>query len=147
MPKNMDKAMLMSGKMYEAMCKIPLLGIPAARAWNRLLGRLVFRAPDPGGAGGKKAENITAVKDYLLKTGEEMGFPFEILEDTVGPDSFEFTVGGCPYGYKEPHQAAACDAAMEMDRVLFKLLGADLIIIDTAVDGAPKCKMLMKWSG
>ncbi len=144
MPPDVKKMMPGLGKLYEKMCKVPLVGIPMARAVNRAMGRLLFRAPEPGG---KKADNITGVKDYLLWSGDEMDFPFEILEDTVGPESFEFTVGYCPYGYKEPHQAAACDAAMEMDRVLFKLLGADLIIKETVVDGAPKCKMLMKWCG
>jgi len=41
----------------------------------------------------------------------------------------------------------ACDAAMEMDRKLFSLLGADLTILETVIDGAPKCKMLMKMKG
>ncbi len=142
---DMQKTMSMLGRLYEKICKIPGIGVPLAKAWNRGMGKLLFRAPpEPGG---KRRDDITGVKDYLLWSGEEMNFPFEILEDTVGPDSFEFTVGCCPYGFKAPHQAAACDAAMEMDRTLFKLLGADLIIKETAVDGAPKCKLLMKWSG
>ena len=141
---DMTKIMPMLGGLYENMCKLPLVGFPMATSLNRGLGKMAFRAPDPGG---KKAQSISEIKDYLLKTGVEMNFPFEVLEETVGPDSFEFTVGYCPYGYKKPHQAAACDAAMEMDRVLFKLLGADLIIKETVVDGAPKCRLLMKWTG
>ena len=141
---DMTKVMPKLGGLYETMCKIPLVGVPMTRAYNRLMGRLIFRTPD---VGGKRKNSISEVKDYLLWTGEEMGFPFEILEDTVGPDSFEFTVAYCPYGFKAPHQTIPCDAAMEMDRVLFKLLGADLIIKETACEGAPKCRMLMKWSG
>ena len=142
---NVEKPMLMFGKLYELYCKIPLVGVPMTRAWNRFLGAMVFRTkPEPGG---KKRDDIAGVKDYLLWSGEEMNFPFEIIEETVGPDSFEFYVGYCPYGFKQPHQAKACDAAMEMDRVLFKRLGADLIIKETVVEGAPKCRMLMKWTG
>ncbi len=144
MPKNVEKPMLMFGKLYEKVCKIPGVGVPMTKAWNTGLAKLVYRAPEPGG---KPKDNIEGVKDYLLWSGEEMNFPFEIIEETVGPDSFEFYVGYCPYGFKHPHQDKACDAAMEMDRVLFKLLGADLIIKETVVEGAPKCRMLMKWVG
>jgi hypothetical protein len=111
---------------------------------NRGTGKLIFRAPEPGG---KPKNSIAEVKDYLLWSGEEMNFPFEIIEETVGPDSFEFYVNGCPYGYKQPDQATACDAVMEMDRTLFDLLGAELIILESAPQGVQKCRMLMKWKG
>ncbi len=141
---NLAKPMMMFGRLYEGLCKIPLVGVPIAKAWNRGLGHMIFRAPDPGG---KPKDSLMEVKDYLLWSGDEMGFPFEIIEDTVGPDSFEFYVGACPYGFNHPHQDKACDAAMEMDRTLFKLLGADLIIKETTVEGAPKCRVQMKWNG
>ena len=141
---NMEKPMLMLGRLYEGLCKIPLVGVPLTKAWNRGMGRLIFRAPEPGG---KPKDSLAGVRDYLLWSGKEMNFPFEIIEETVGPDSFEFFVGCCPYGFKHPHQEKACDAAMEMDRLLFKLLGADLIIMETVVEGAPKCRILMKWRG
>ena len=65
----------------------------------------------------------------------------------MGPDSFEFYVNGCPYGFKRPDQATACDAAMEMDRKLFRLLGAELTILESAPEGAQKCRMVMRWRG
>jgi hypothetical protein len=141
---NVKKPMLMFGRLYEWLCKIPWVGVPMAKAWNRVLGRLLFRAPQPGG---KPKDSITGLKDYLLWSGEEMGFPFEIIEESVGADSFEFYVNGCPYGYKRPDQAKACDAAMEMDRTLFTLLGGELIILESAPEGVQKCRMLMKWRG
>ena len=141
---NVEKPMLFFGKMYELLCKIPVVGLPMVKAYNRGLAALIFRGPNPGG---KPKDDIEGVKEYLLWTGEEMNFPFEVIEDTVGPESFEFYVGYCPYGFKQPHHAKACDAAMEMDRALFKRLGADLIIKETVVEGAPKCRMIMKWTG
>jgi hypothetical protein len=133
------------GSFYYGLCKVPLLGVPLAKAMNRGMGRLIFRAPEPGG---KAKDSIEGVKDYLLWSGEEMNFPFEVIEETVGPDSFEFYVNGCPYGYKEPKHATACDAVMEMDRMLFKLLGSELTILEAApTDGVKKCKMLLKWTG
>ncbi len=142
---DVGKAMEKMGWLYEKICKIPVIGIPLVKAWNRFLGGMIFRAPPT--PKGKKAADILEVKDYLLWSGEEMNFPFEVLEETIGPDSFEFTVGYCPYGYKLPRHEVACDATMEMDRSLFGRLGAELIIKETVIDGAPKCKMLMKWQG
>jgi hypothetical protein len=141
---NVEKSMRMFGRLYEWGCKIPWVGVPTVKAWNRVLGSLIFRAPEPGG---KPKESITGVKDYLLWSGKEMNFPFEIIEESVGPESFEFYVNGCPYGFKRPDQAAACDAAMEMDRKLFGLLGAELVILESAPEGVQKCRMMLKWRG
>lgn len=142
MPPQTEKMMLMLGRTYERLCKIPLLGEPLARSWNRNMARLIFCTP---GSGAKRQNSILGVKAYLLETGKQMSFPFEIIPESETHDSFEFYVNGCPYGFKHPDQEKACDAAMEMDRILFKLLGADLIIKETAVRGAAKCRMLMKW--
>ena len=143
MPSQTEKAMLALGRLYEGLCKIPLIGVPLARSWTRNMGRLVFYTP---GSGAKRQDSLTGVKNYLLETGKQMNFPFEIIEESVGTDSFEFYVGACPYGFNRPDQEKPCDAAMEMDRILFKLVGVDLVIKETAVQGAPKCRILMKWS-
>ena len=144
-PKNPEKMMAKLGTLYYGLCKVPWVGVPLTKAMNRATGRLIFRAPEPGG---KPKDSLEGVKDYLLWSGEEMNFPFEIIEETVGPDSFEFYVNGCPYGYTQPEHATACDAVMEMDRVLFKLLGSELIILEAApTDGVKKCRMLLKWTG
>ena len=135
------KGMLSMGKLYELYCKIPVIGLPLARLWNRIMGTVMFFATVPGR---KRQDSIGPVKDYLLKIGKENNFPFEVIEDTIGPDSFEFYVGYCPYGYKEPHQQKACDAAMDMDRTLFGMLGADLTVLEDAPHGAPKCRVLLK---
>jgi len=144
MPPQTEKMMLGLGKLYERLCKNPGIGEPLARSLNRGLARFIFYTP---GSGAKRQDSIMGVKEYLLKTGNQMNFPFEIIPESVGPDSFEFFVDACPYGFKHPDQEKACDAAMEMDRVLFKLIGADLIIQETAPKGAPKCRMKMKWRG
>jgi hypothetical protein len=139
-----EKMMLGLGRLYERLCKIPVVGEPFARAWNRSTARFIFYTP---GSGAKRQGSLLGVKEYLLKTGEQMGFPFELIPENDTAESFEFYVNYCPYGFKHPDQAKACDAAMEMDRVLFKLLGADLIIRESVVEGAPRCRMLMKWRG
>ncbi len=141
MPKQVDRAMLMMGKFYELLCKIPVIGYPFARLYNRNIGRMIFYAP---GSGAKQQKSIDGIKKYLLKTKEDMGFPFELIPECDTPDSFEFFVGYCPYGYKHPDQSKPCDAAMEMDRVLFRHQGADLTIKESTVNGAPKCRILLK---
>ena len=143
-PKNPEKMMAKLGTFYEWLCKVPGIGVPLTKAMSRGMGSLIFRAPEPGG---KAKDSIAGVKDYLLWSGEEMNFPFEVIEETVGPDSFEFYVNGCPYGYTRPDQAIPCDAVMEMDRTLFKLLGSELTILESAPEGAKKCRMLLKWTG
>ena len=143
-PKNPEKMMAKLGTFYETLCKVPWVGVPLTKAMCRGMGSLIFRAPEPGG---KPKDSIAGVKDYLLWSGKEMHFPFEVIEETVGPESFEFYVNGCPYGYKRPDQAIACDAVMEMDRKLFSLLGSELTILESAPEGAQKCRMLLKWTG
>jgi len=144
MPPQTEKAMLMLGRLYEGLCKIPLVGEPVARSLGRSLGRLIYHAP---GSAAKGQNSIRGVREYLEETGKQMSFPFEFIPESEGPDSFEFFVQYCPYGFKRPDQERPCDAAMEMDRILFKLIGADLTIEESAVQGAPKCRMLMKWRG
>ncbi len=144
MPPQTEKAMLMMGKFYEMLCKIPVIGYPIARLYNRNIGRMIFYTP---GSGAKRQDSLEGIRKYLLKTGKDMNFPFEMIPESDTPDSFEFFVGYCPYGYKHPDQAKPCDAAMEMDRILFKLQGGELTIKETTVEGAPKCRILMKWKG
>lgn len=144
MPPNTDKVMPRLGRLYESICKVPLVGEPVARSMNRMMGRMIFYMP---GSGTGRMGSIMELKEYLLKTGKEMNFPFEVIEQSMGPDSFEFHVNGCPYGYKRPDQAKACDAAMEMDRTLFKLLGAELTVLESAPQGVQKCRILLKYRG
>lgn len=144
MPPNTEKMMPKLGRLYELLCKIPSIGEPLARSMNRNMGRMIFYMP---GSGAKRMSSIPELKEYLLQTGREMNFPFEIIEESVGPDSFEFYVNGCPYGYNRPDQAKACDAAMEMDRVLFHLLGGELIVKESAPEGVQKCRILLKLRG
>ena len=136
MPPNMDKMMLSAGRAYEGLCRIPLIGPPLARVLNRNLGRLIYYMP---GTGAGPVDTCAGVKAFLAKSSEDMGFPFEFIPESEGPDSLDFYVAGCPYGFKHPGQEMACDAAMEMDRQMFKLMGWQLTIKEAAVHGAPKC--------
>jgi len=136
MPLDMNKVMLSIGNAYEGLCKIPLIGPPLAGMFNRNMGRLIYYMP---GTGAGRKDTCQGVKAFLARNIETMGFPFEFIPESEGPDNFDFYVAGCPYGYKHPDQEVPCDAVMEMDRQLFKLMGWNLTIKEAAVHGAPKC--------
>jgi hypothetical protein len=138
---NTKKMMAKLGQLYERLCSLPFVGEPLARSMSRNLGRMIFYL---SGSKTRRMSSIKELKEYLLNTGKEMDFPFEVIEESMGAESFEFTVNGCPYGYNRPNQARACDAAMEMDRVLFHLLGGELTVLDTAPQGVKKCRILLK---
>ncbi len=131
-----DKVMLLTGKTYEGLCKIPLIGSPLARMLNRNIGRFFFYMP---GTGAGRIDTCQGIKDYLIMGRDVMGFPLEFIPESEKPDSFDYYVAGCPYGFKRPDQAVPCDAAMDMDRQLFKLMGWNLTIKESAVHGAHKC--------
>lgn len=144
MPPNPKHFMGKLGKFYERLCSVPWVGEGLARSLNRNMGRMIFYLP---GSGARRMGSIGELKAYLLKTGKDMDFPFEVIEETTGPESFEFYVNGCPYGYTRPGQAKACDAAMEMDRTLFRLLGGELTVLESAPQGVEKCRILLKYRG
>ena len=62
----------------------------------------------------------------LEEAGEEMGFPFEFSE--IDGDEFILELPYCPYGFTEPGQDRACDTAMDMDRFMLRLCGAELTV-------------------
>lgn len=144
MPPNPKNFMGKLGQLYERLCNVPWVGESFARSLNRNMGRMIFYLP---GSGARRMGSISELKEYLLKTGKEMGFPFEVIAETVGPESFEFYVNGCPYGYTRSEQAKACDAAMEMDRTLFRLLGGELTVLESAPQGVEKCRILLEYRG
>ncbi len=142
MPPQMDKMMQSMGKFYEAICKIPVAGESIARFWNRSMGKMLFHSP---GSAAKRQKNIQGIKENLEEMIKLYGFPIEVIPETVGPDSFEIYVNYCPYGFKEAHQEIPCDAAMDMDRELFRQMGAELTVLESAPKGAEKCRCIIKW--
>ena len=135
-----EKMMASTGRFYELLFKIPIIGEPLVKGINRGLGHLNFRNPM---LKAERCDTIDEVIAYLRQAIDLMKFPIEIIEDSITEDSFEIYVHHCPYGYHRPDQQGVCDAAMDMDRVLFRNLGADLVIQESAVFGAPKCHIKM----
>ncbi len=133
---NPAKMMADMGIRYEKMFKIPKIGEPLVRGVTRTFGHVNFRMP---GIGPKRHKTIQGVKEDLARMVELMELPIAFIDENDTSDSFEIYVEHCPYGYHRPDQQGVCDAAMDMDRVLFRNMGAELIIKESIVYGAPKC--------
>ncbi len=139
MPEN--PMMIQLGKLYEALFQLPYIGETLVRKWVRGLGTIVYYAPFSGVS---RQANLEGVKSTLERMVRIMKFDVEILNDSEEPDSFEFLVHCCPYGYNRADQQGVCDAAMDMDRVMFRHVGAEMIIKEAIVYGAPACRVQMK---
>lgn len=133
-----QKVLRSLGKYYEFLHRLPVLGEPLVRGVTRSLARLAFNTPF---SGFKRCESIEETRELLLRMCARAAIPIEIVEEER--DRFVFNVLSCPYGYCRPDQMGVCDASMDMDRTFFKLCGVDLIIEESIVSGAPKCRILM----
>lgn len=139
--KIMKGSMHGMGKFYSLLHKLPG-GDKIVRAYVKGLGRFIYYMP---GSGASKQSSIDGVRQNLLDMADMMCFDLEVIDESITPDSFEFYVNECPYGYCREDQYEVCDAAMDMDREMFRHIGAELIVQDYITKGAPKCRILMKW--
>jgi hypothetical protein len=135
-----NRVMAALGKTYEGLYKLPVLGNPLVRGINRGIARMIFNGPL---IRRKRHETIESFKADFMRLIDMMKVPIEIIKGTEGPDGFEFYVHSCPYGFHRRDQQGVCDAAMDMDRLIFRLMGAELEIKESVVKGAPKCRMRM----
>jgi len=134
--QKIDDAMRGVGRLHIALNRLPGLGPLIARGFSRAMA--VF--PMLGGM--RPTDSITATREQLAAAGQDMGFPFEFSE----PDGDEFILElpYCPYGFVDASQEKACDTAMDMDRFMLKLCGAELTVQETILQGAPKCRMRVR---
>jgi hypothetical protein len=131
-----DAQMRAIGRSHSFLCRIPVVGAPIARGMSRLFA--VF--PFLGGVRPTKSAEET--RQMLRESGEQMGFPFEFSE--VEGDTFVLELPHCPYGFTGKEHQRPCDTAMEMDRFMLRLCGADLTIDETIPKGAKRCRMTVR---
>lgn len=127
--------MRLLGMIHILLNRIPLFGTALAR----FLGRCIAIFPWLGGVRG--STSIIETRQQLMDAGDLMNFPFEFGE--IEGDRFVLELPRCPYGFHREEHRAACDTAMEMDRILLKWAGADLIITDTIPRGECRCRMIV----
>ncbi len=133
----MNKYILAIGKFYELLYRLPLVGEWLVRSFVRSMGRIGFYFSKDL----HRNDSIQGVKEDLVRSCKKMGILIEVSKEKA--DKFEFFVLECPYGYKRPDQQGVCDAAMDMDRVVFRLCGGNLVVEETIPAGAKNCRITM----
>jgi hypothetical protein len=133
-----DAWMRLTGRIHMLLCRIPGIGEPFARVLSWSLA--IF----PWLGGVRRTGSIAETKEHLVRSGEQMGFPFEFSE--IDGDHFTLELPYCPYGFTGPEHERPCDTAMDMDRVMLRRCGAELTIESTIPRGAERCRMLVRQS-
>jgi hypothetical protein len=134
--EKMDEAMKGMGQLHIMLCRIPAVGEPLARSLSWCMSVV------PWLGGMRRTASIQATHKQLGEKGAEMGFPFELGEPEG--DTFVLELPYCPYGFTGAEHARPCDTAMDMDRILMRRLGAELLIDETIPNGYSRCKMRVR---
>ncbi len=129
-----NKMMTLIGKGFDATYKLPGMGDPIVRGLCRGMGKAAFYSPLF-----KKCKNIDDVREMLTFMTGQANIPIEITK--VEEDRLEFLVPSCPWGFCDVEQRGVCDAAMDLDRELFRLAGAELVIEDAISWGSQVCRI------
>jgi predicted ArsR family transcriptional regulator len=133
-----QKFFLLLGGTYRLICRVPLVGEPAVRGFCRALGFMGNRVP----GGMKWRGSISELKEDLERVFERLDIDFETMDHDE--ESIELILSSCPYGYRRPEHALACDAAMDMDRTMFGNCGCDLTIENRLPHGDPVCTVIIR---
>jgi hypothetical protein len=128
---------LLLGGTYSLIYRAPLAGEPAVRGLCRVLGFLGNRVP----GGMKWRGSMAELRQDLASVFERLDIDFEAMNHDE--ESIELILTSCPYGFSRPEHALACDAAMDLDRNLFRHCGCDLTIEARLPHGDPVCRVLI----
>jgi hypothetical protein len=129
---------LLLGSTYGLICRVPVVGEPAVRGISRALGFMGSHVPQ----GLKRRDSMAVLKRDLERVFEMTDMDIEEINQEE--DSIELVLTSCPYGYCRPEHAVACDAAMDMDRTMFRYCGCDLSIETRLPYGDSVCRVLIR---
>ncbi len=136
---NMNKATAKLGKFFESTYRIPVLGDFLVRKMSRGMAYMTFHTPF------WKMQKHHSIQGIKLELDKLAGLSDgELLISKENETSFEYLSSPCPYGFNRKDQQGVCDAAMDMNRHLFDLCGANLIIHESITSGAPRCRITLK---
>jgi len=136
---NVNKALTNLGKFFEATYKLPLFGEFVVRRMTRGMASMTFHNPF---SSMKKYDTIQGIKLELQKMADTADG--ELIISKEDESSFEYLSSPCPYGFHRKDQTGVCDAAMDLNRRLFDLCGAKLIIHESIASGAPRCRITLE---
>ena len=129
---------LLLGGTYGLVCRVPMVGEPMVRGFCRVLGFLGNRVP----GGMKWKGSMAELKHDLEDVFGQLDIDFEAMNQDE--ESIELILSTCPYGFRCPEHALACDAAMDLDRTLFQCCGCDLTIQARLPHGDQVCRVLIR---
>jgi hypothetical protein len=129
---------LFLGDTYRLICRVPLIGEPLVRGFCRTMGFMGNRAP----GGMKWKGSMAGLQRDLEEVFGRLDIDFETMDHD--DDSLELILSSCPYGFSRPEHALACDAAMDMDRAMFRRCGCDLTIETRLPHGDPVCRVIIR---
>jgi len=130
---------LLMGRFFENLYRMPGKGEALVRGLTWGLAKIFVRTPYTGLRRSSSVEESIRLLNTICR---RCAIDVEVVEKK--DDGFEFEVLSCPYGFKRPEQQGVCDAAMDLDRVMFREYGVDLTILDTIAAGAPRCRISMR---
>ncbi len=134
-----DNMVIKMGQLYKFVYRFPVYGNRMVRSLCRGIAVMTFHSPSMKM---KKHNSIQGVKEELEKlNGLSDG---ELVITKEDETSFEYMSTPCPYGYSPEDPKGLCDAVMDMNRKLFKLCGAKIIIHDRISGGAEKCRVTVR---
>jgi len=134
-----SKYTIRSGRFFEILYQTPLVGEFVVRSISRVMGKILFYSP---WLSFYRSDTMSGIRKQLVELTSSIGIPISVIQE--GEKELQFLVHQCPYRYIRSDQQGVCDAIMDVDRSLFKLCGAELIIQESMVHGAPDCKILLR---
>jgi hypothetical protein len=132
------KSGLLLGRAYGLIYRVPLVGEPAVRGISRALGFMGSHVP----YGLKRCASMAELRRNLERVLVTMDIDIGAISDDEG--SIELILPSCPYGFRRPEQAGVCDAAMDLDRTLFRYCGYDLAIEARLPHSDPVCRVSIR---
>jgi hypothetical protein len=130
-----NRMFLAIGYLYRAMYRLPRAGDRMVRGTGRFIASGYRRSPYAIGTCGSVAEFRQGF-ERLLKLAD---LPAEVTGHD--DEKLELVVKRCPYGFSGPKHRDVCDAAMDMDRIMYRYSDMELVIDECIPDGATDCRI------
>ena len=130
-----NRSFLLLGLIYRLLYRLPVVGDSVVRGISRTIGVVAYRSP----YGIKSCVSMDAFREELQRLAAMADLPVEITGHDE--DRLDLVVNWCPYGFSRPEHKGACEAAMDMDRIMYRYCGLELVIDESVLDGLPTCKV------
>lgn len=121
------------GYIYRLLFLLPVVGEPMVRGICRAIAFVNYNSP----YGMKSCASIGELRkefERLVRMAD-----IDVRITAQDEDRLEILVPRCPYGFSGPRHAGVCDAAMDMDRKMFRYCGAELVVDECIPDGFSAC--------